>query len=71
MHIEPNRKRLRRLRDLQTYPLKSMLIFCPDCDFQEDPQTVGMPQCPECGERLHHITVSDELLSLTGTPQRG
>lgn len=48
--------RVQQLR-IDGYPPDSDLIFCPDCDFQLPPQTVGPSICPECGDRLLVVKV--------------
>lgn len=48
-----------RIRTLHTdgYQPKDQLLFCPDCTWQAD-EPVGMkPICPDCGSRLHMISV--------------
>jgi len=65
MYLTPNTIRLSRLTTTG-YPLKSQLVFCPDCDYQLAPQTVSTNRCPDCGTSpLHVITVTPELVSLS------
>lgn len=63
MHVTPNVERLKRLR-VDGYAMKAQIAFCPTCDFQYEPQTLGPSQCPDCGTHLHVTTMSEELQAL-------
>jgi hypothetical protein len=63
MFFEPNPARLKRL-NLAGFELGMQVIFCPLCDFQYPPQTVGQSTCPDCGTYLHVSTVDVELQAL-------
>lgn len=71
MYLAPNVERLKRLR-LVGYALKEQIAFCPTCDFQYEPKTMGKNECPTCRCDLHVTTMNMELIELVsrGIPTR-
>lgn len=63
MDITPDQERLARLR-LDGYAPRAQIAFCPSCDFQYAPQTLGPSQCPDCRQRLHVTTLTPDLIAL-------
>ena len=64
MDVTPDVDRQKLLR-LDGFSLGMSIIWCPECDFQLPPRTVGYNQCPDCGHRGFRTTcVSEELKEL-------
>ena len=60
MFQSPNIKRLKQL-DLSKVSIGDEIMYCPDCEFQEETNTAGKAIC-DCGTRKHIITVTEELI---------
>lgn len=65
MFITPNRSRQARLK-LDGFKDGEQIMFCPACDFQYFETVGAIPDCPECGAKLHLTRVTGELRQLTG-----
>ena len=64
MNPTPDRARQARLK-LDGFKDGEQIMFCPACDFQHMQPVGAVPECPECGARLHLTRVTDELRDLT------
>jgi ssDNA-binding Zn-finger/Zn-ribbon topoisomerase 1 len=61
MYIPPDKNRLSKL-DLSKAKLRDSILFCPKCNWQSEPNNIGMkPICPECGKWLQITTVDQDL----------
>ena len=63
MYTKPDKLRLTKL-DLTSANLGDHIMFCPQCDFQLEPNAVMKPICPECGFHLHTTTLTNDLILL-------
>jgi hypothetical protein len=64
MKVVSNKDRLKCL-SLLAFNIGQSILFCPECIWQAEGPGIAMgPICPDCGARLHLITVDDELISM-------
>ena len=61
MNIEISTERLERL-DISNIKIDDTIIFCHNCNYQ-DKNIARRPECPECGNHLYLLDITDEVFS--------
>lgn len=63
VYILTNLNRLQKLK-FEISDIGKSILFCPDCVFQFYAGVAAKSVCPDCGQRMHVVTITQELFEL-------